>query len=110
MRISNFLLWQAAYSELVFTDCLWPEFGTAELDAALAALRAARAPLRRASRRRPALAASAAEADRMLKQRIITALVLLALLLPALFVSRAWPFALLTLVADRAPPAGSGAA
>jgi len=36
LRISNFLLWQAAYSELVFTDCLWPEFGTAELDAAFA--------------------------------------------------------------------------
>ena len=35
-RISNFLLWQAAYSELVFTDCLWPEFGEVELDAALA--------------------------------------------------------------------------
>jgi len=36
VRISNFLLWQAAYSELVFTDCLWPEFGVAELDSALA--------------------------------------------------------------------------
>jgi undecaprenyl diphosphate synthase len=36
VRISNFLLWQAAYSELVFTDCLWPEFGEADLDAALA--------------------------------------------------------------------------
>ena len=36
LRISNFLLWQAAYSELVFTECLWPEFGTDELDAALA--------------------------------------------------------------------------
>ena len=36
LRISNFLLWQAAYSELVFTECLWPEFGTEELDAALA--------------------------------------------------------------------------
>lgn len=35
-RISNFLLWQSAYSELVFTDCLWPEFGEAELDHALA--------------------------------------------------------------------------
>jgi undecaprenyl diphosphate synthase len=34
-RISNFLLWQAAYSELVFTDCLWPDFGEAQLDAAL---------------------------------------------------------------------------
>ena len=36
LRISNFLLWQVAYSELVFTECLWPEFGTEELDAALA--------------------------------------------------------------------------
>jgi undecaprenyl diphosphate synthase len=36
VRISNFLLWQAAYSELVFTECLWPEFDDAELDAALA--------------------------------------------------------------------------
>ncbi|WP_298234442.1 polyprenyl diphosphate synthase [uncultured Azohydromonas sp.] len=35
VRISNFLLWQVAYSELVFTDCLWPEFGEAQLDAAL---------------------------------------------------------------------------
>lgn len=37
VRISNFLLWQAAYSELVFTECLWPDFGEAELDAALRA-------------------------------------------------------------------------
>ena len=36
VRISNFLLWQAAYSELFFSECLWPEFGDAELDAALA--------------------------------------------------------------------------
>ncbi len=36
LRISNFLLWQAAYTELVFTDCLWPDFDTAELDRALA--------------------------------------------------------------------------
>ena len=36
MRISNFLLWQAAYAELYFTKTLWPEFGTAELDAAIA--------------------------------------------------------------------------
>jgi len=36
VRISNFLLWQVAYSELVFSECLWPEFGDAELDAALA--------------------------------------------------------------------------
>jgi undecaprenyl diphosphate synthase len=36
VRVSNVLLWQAAYSEFVFTDCLWPDFGDAELDAALA--------------------------------------------------------------------------
>jgi undecaprenyl diphosphate synthase len=36
MRISNFLLWQAAYSELYFTDKLWPEFDGAALDAAIA--------------------------------------------------------------------------
>lgn len=35
-RVSNFLLWQIAYSELYFSDCLWPEFGDEELDAALA--------------------------------------------------------------------------
>lgn len=35
-RISNFLLWQCAYSELFFTDCLWPDFDEAALDAALA--------------------------------------------------------------------------
>lgn len=34
-RISNFLLWQAAYSELVFSDCLWPDFDAAQLDLAL---------------------------------------------------------------------------
>jgi undecaprenyl diphosphate synthase len=39
-RISNFLLWQVAYSELFFTDCLWPDFGEAELDAALEAFAA----------------------------------------------------------------------
>jgi undecaprenyl diphosphate synthase len=37
MRISNFLLWQTAYSELFFTECLWPDFGLAEMDAAFAA-------------------------------------------------------------------------
>ncbi len=30
LRISNFLLWQLAYSELYFTDCLWPEFSVDE--------------------------------------------------------------------------------
>lgn len=36
VRISNFLLWQVAYTEFVFSDCLWPDFGEAELDAAIA--------------------------------------------------------------------------
>ena len=40
VRISNFLLWQVAYSELHFTECLWPDFDEAELDAALATYRA----------------------------------------------------------------------
>lgn len=35
-RISNFLLWQAAYSEFVFTDVLWPDFTRADLEAAIA--------------------------------------------------------------------------
>jgi undecaprenyl diphosphate synthase len=34
-RVSNFLLWQAAYAELYFTDTLWPEFDDQELDKAL---------------------------------------------------------------------------
>jgi undecaprenyl diphosphate synthase len=34
-RLSNFLLWQSAYSELVFTDTLWPDFGADALRAAL---------------------------------------------------------------------------
>ena len=38
-RISNFLLWQLAYTELVFTDTLWPDFGQAELEAAIATYR-----------------------------------------------------------------------
>ncbi|MBA4329577.1 MAG: di-trans,poly-cis-decaprenylcistransferase [Polaromonas sp.] len=36
LRISNFLLWQAAYSELHFSDKLWPDFDDAALDEALA--------------------------------------------------------------------------
>ncbi len=35
MRISNFLLWQSAYAEFFFTDRLWPDFGAADIDAAL---------------------------------------------------------------------------
>src|ERR1019366_623482 len=35
-RLSNFLLWQSAYAELVFQDVLWPDFGPAEFAEALA--------------------------------------------------------------------------
>ncbi len=35
-RLSNFLLWQAAYAELYFTDTLWPDFSHAHLEAACA--------------------------------------------------------------------------
>jgi len=34
-RISNFLLWQAAYAEFVFTDVLWPDFALSDLQAAI---------------------------------------------------------------------------
>ncbi len=35
-RISNFMLWQAAYAEFYFSDVLWPDFGAEELDRAIA--------------------------------------------------------------------------
>lgn len=38
-RISNFLLWQLAYTELYFTPTLWPDFDTAEFDRAIASYR-----------------------------------------------------------------------
>jgi undecaprenyl diphosphate synthase len=37
MRISNFLLWQTAYAEMVFTDVLWPDFGPDDFAQALSA-------------------------------------------------------------------------
>ena len=36
LRLSNFLLWQVAYSEFVFVDCYWPDFSREHLEAALA--------------------------------------------------------------------------
>ena len=35
-RLSNYLLWQSAYSELVFPDELWPDFSREDFEAALA--------------------------------------------------------------------------
>lgn len=37
MRISNYLLWQLAYTEFYFADCYWPDFDTKQLDKALSA-------------------------------------------------------------------------
>jgi len=36
VRLSNFLLWQAAYAELIFTPTLWPDFGEADFTRAVA--------------------------------------------------------------------------
>jgi undecaprenyl diphosphate synthase len=38
-RLSDFLLWESAYAELLFTDRMWPDFDAADLDAALAEFR-----------------------------------------------------------------------
>ena len=40
LRLSNFLLWQCAYSEFYYTDVLWPDFDEKELDKAIAAYQA----------------------------------------------------------------------
>ena len=61
LRVSNFLLWQLAYTELVFVDTLWPDFGEREL-------RAARSPSTRA-----AAAASAADDARCLSRVAVVA-------------------------------------
>ena len=34
-RLSDFMLWESAYAELLFTDCMWPDFGPLQLEAAL---------------------------------------------------------------------------
>ena len=51
MRLSDFLLWESAYAELVFTDRMWPEFEAVDLDSALEEFRgengASGAPARR---------------------------------------------------------------
>ena len=37
LRLSNYMLWQCAYTEIYVTDCLWPDFGKEELEKAIAA-------------------------------------------------------------------------
>ena len=47
LRLSNFLLWQLAYAELVFVETLWPDFGEADLRSALDGVREPAPPIRR---------------------------------------------------------------
>ncbi len=51
-RLSDFLLWESAYAELLFTDRMWPDFEAADLDAALGEFSQQGAPLWRCSRAR----------------------------------------------------------
>ena len=101
-RMSNFLLWQAAYSELYFSDKLWPEFDAAALDEAWPITpHASGASARRSEQvtsRRPPRGRHDRRVLSMLKQRIITAVVLLAILLPALFWPSPVPLAVVTLL------------
>ena len=60
MRLSNFLLWQAAYAELVFSECLWPEFDGAALDEAIAAFQARERRFGKTSEQLPAASSSSA--------------------------------------------------
>jgi undecaprenyl diphosphate synthase len=55
-RVSNYLLWQSAYAEYVFTDTLWPDFRTEHLEACVAEYRGR-------DRRYGSVAESGAEAD-----------------------------------------------
>ena len=65
-RISNFLLWQLAYTELYFTDTLWPDFDAAALDAAIASYRSRE---RRFGRTSEQLAAVEARRGRLTRLR-----------------------------------------
>ena len=59
-RISNFMLWQLAYTELYFTDTLWPDFDAAALDRALVSYRQRERRFGRTSEQLPADAGVAA--------------------------------------------------
>jgi undecaprenyl diphosphate synthase len=63
-RISNFLLWQLAYSELYFTDALWPDFDAAAYDAAIASFRQRERRFGRTSEQVQAQSAAAAPPSR----------------------------------------------
>ncbi len=62
-RISNFLLWQLAYSELYFTERLWPDFDAAALDLAIASYRSRERRFGRTSEQVAALSPSGKRAE-----------------------------------------------
>jgi undecaprenyl diphosphate synthase len=110
-RISNFLLWQAAYSELYFTTSCGRNSTSTALDARSPISPSVSAGLaRRPTRWRRRLPASRPPEPPMLWQRVITALVLLAILLPALFYPSPVPFAAVVAGVDRRRWPGSGVA
>jgi undecaprenyl diphosphate synthase len=84
-RISNFMLWQLAYTELYFTGTLWPAFDRNELDKAIAWYQQRERRFGRTSEQLPGNQLLTGREKRMLKSRVITAAILLALLLTALF-------------------------
>ena len=94
-RISNFLLWQLAYSELYFTDTFWPDFSPR-----VAGRRRSLSYQSRERRfgRTGEQVASKAKTSLMLKTRVITALVLLAVLLPVLYFGNPMAFAVVATV------------
>ncbi len=63
-RVSNFVLWNLAYTELYFCDTLWPDFGERRTGAGLRALRRTRAALRPDRRTRCRVASGLRDADR----------------------------------------------
>ena len=75
-RISNFLLWNLAYTELYFCDTLWPDFDAAAVRSGARFIRGARTALRPDAPSRLREAAIA-----VLRQRVLTAVVLVAVLL-----------------------------
>ena len=90
-RISNFLLWNLAYTELYFCDTLWPDFGERGTDGSAGLLRGSSAAIR--------TGAGTGRDQLMLRQRIITALLLApAALLVILWIPHQWTMAILALM------------
>ncbi len=98
-RVSNFLLWQLAYTELFFTDALWPDFGAATLEEAFASYRTRERRFGRTSEqleaRRDAVPAHRLTA--LLRTRVVTAVVVLVVLLGMLFFAPASAWSLFML-------------